>query len=272
MTDTPARNAPTQTMVTKRTLSGLRRRLAALLALALLAGALVALDAGRAVVDGTLRPELAETAELIGTNVAQQIDRALTLGVPLDGLVGVEELFAEVVAGNPLVEAMTLQDSGGRVLAVHRSDRAADVTAAVPVGGGRATLLVGLRAPDAGGSGAALWLRLALAAAMVLVVGQSALWWAASRSLERPLRAAARGAEAFAAGDVHHRVEAQGSGAALHLLLALGDFGAATRRRAESLRRTIAEVRASHFDPPILAELQSLDERVQATLAPRKDG
>ncbi|HYD69868.1 hypothetical protein [Azospirillum sp.] len=263
-------DAPTQNMVTKRTLSGLRRRLAALLALALLAGALVALDAGRAVVDGTLRPELAETAELIGANVAQQIDRALTLGVPLDGLVGVEELFAEVVAGNPLVEAMTLRDGGGRVLAAHRSDLAADVTATVPVGGGRASLLVGLRAPDAGSG--ALWLRLALVAAVVLLAGQLALWWAASRSLERPLRIAARAADAFAAGDVHHRVEAQGSGAALHLLLALGGLGAATRRRAESLRRTIAEVRASHFDPPILAELQGLDERVQATLAPRKDG
>ncbi|HEY0834134.1 MAG TPA: hypothetical protein VGE72_09530, partial [Azospirillum sp.] len=66
--------------------------------------------------------------------------------------------------------------------------------------------------------------------------------------------------------------EARGSGAALHLLLALGDLGGATRRRAESLRRTIAEVRASHFDPPILADLQELDQRVQATLAPRRDG
>jgi hypothetical protein len=71
-------------------------------------------------------PELAETiragGDAVGTAVAGQIGKALDYGIPLEGLVGVENYFADVVAGVPTVEALALADPDGKVLFSTRAD------------------------------------------------------------------------------------------------------------------------------------------------------
>jgi len=59
-------------------------------------------------------PELAETiragGDAVGTAVAGQIGKALDYGIPLDGLVGVDSYFADVVAGVPTENMLAMFD------------------------------------------------------------------------------------------------------------------------------------------------------------------
>jgi predicted MFS family arabinose efflux permease len=94
----------------------LPRSLVVAVSLVLLAGVLVF---GLLTVRGfnrSLEPELARRASLIGETVAGDTERALEVGIPLDGLIGVDEYFAEFLARFPELDYLAIRGQGGHIL------------------------------------------------------------------------------------------------------------------------------------------------------------
>ena len=96
--------------------------------------------------EGELRPELEREATVVGSIGVQTLQRALDLGVPFDGLSGVEEYLATLLSAQPGLAYVLLTDAHGRVIA-----RAGETPAtfqglppgAVPPGRGAVTRLLG---------------------------------------------------------------------------------------------------------------------------------
>jgi predicted MFS family arabinose efflux permease len=61
-------------------------------------------------------PALQENARVIGQSVGDRIERAVSLGIPLDKLVGVEGFLDEVMGDAAGISALALSDAEGRVL------------------------------------------------------------------------------------------------------------------------------------------------------------
>lgn len=99
-------------------LAGLRMRRARLLAtaavLVLTTAGLGMLTAGQ--FNRLLAPELERRATLIGEIVDGDLERALGYGIPLEGLYGVQEYFADVLADFPEVRYVVLADTAARPL------------------------------------------------------------------------------------------------------------------------------------------------------------
>ena len=70
-----------------------------------------------------IEPELARKAEVVGSYVVAQIDRAVTFGFELDKLVGVDELLSDALAANPDVRYLGLE-IGGRLYAFAGAEEA----------------------------------------------------------------------------------------------------------------------------------------------------
>lgn len=70
-----------------------------------------------------IEPELARKAEVVGSYVVAQIDRAVALGFELDKLVGVDELLSDALAANPDVKYLALE-IGGRLYAFSGTEEA----------------------------------------------------------------------------------------------------------------------------------------------------
>lgn len=70
-----------------------------------------------------IEPELARKAEVVGSYVVAQIDRAVALGFELDKLVGVDELLSDALAANPDVKYLALE-IGGRLHAFSGTEEA----------------------------------------------------------------------------------------------------------------------------------------------------
>jgi predicted MFS family arabinose efflux permease len=90
-----------------------------------------------------LLPEIGARAEVAAQSVAGQVGRALDAGVPLDGLVGADEVLAAVLAANPEFLAVRLEAPDGTILAeAGRSTSGAPVTAEVGEGPQRVTVAI----------------------------------------------------------------------------------------------------------------------------------
>lgn len=76
-----------------------------------------------------LLPETTARAEVASASVARQVERALAVGVPLDGLVGAREVLDGILAASPEFAAVRLVAADGRVLA--EAGRAADAAPVV---------------------------------------------------------------------------------------------------------------------------------------------
>ena len=95
---------------------GLPRTLVVAVSLVLIAGVL---GFGLLTVRGfnrSLEPELARRASLIGETVAGDTERALEVGIPLDGLIGVDEYFAEFLATFRELDYLAIRSQGGQIL------------------------------------------------------------------------------------------------------------------------------------------------------------
>lgn len=64
-----------------------------------------------------LKPELEREATIVGSIGAQTLQRALDLGVPFDGLSGLDEYLTNLLATQPGLAYVLLTDAGGRVVA-----------------------------------------------------------------------------------------------------------------------------------------------------------
>ncbi len=64
-------------------------------------------------------------AETVGSGLQRQIGRALAVGIPIDRLVGVEQVFAEELAASPDIRFLAVSAGDGRLLYAHGLDRPA---------------------------------------------------------------------------------------------------------------------------------------------------
>lgn len=95
-----------------------------------LAMAVGTLEAGRTV----LAPEVERRVETVGRGAVQSIDHALSLGIPLADLNGVEAFFGEMFVHNPEVAWIAIVNTSGTVVHVAGAAGAVGDAAAPPVG------------------------------------------------------------------------------------------------------------------------------------------
>ncbi|PWC52495.1 MFS transporter [Azospirillum sp. TSO22-1] len=67
--------------------------------------------------DAVFQPELARKADMVGTQLAAQIDRGLGYGIPLDRMPGLDRLFQEEEQRHADIAYLAASDPQGRVLA-----------------------------------------------------------------------------------------------------------------------------------------------------------
>jgi MFS family permease len=106
-----------------------------LIAGVVLFGALIVEDFNRA-----LEPELARRAALIGETVRGDTERALELGIPFDGLVGVGQYFAVLLEDFPELDYLALRDEHDNIVHAKGSvpAEALDPEVTIPWSGGTA--------------------------------------------------------------------------------------------------------------------------------------
>ncbi|MGE5516053.1 MAG: MFS transporter [Bacteroidota bacterium] len=68
-------------------------------------------------------PEMDKKAAAIGRDVVAQVTRAVSYGIPVDRLVGVDEFFTPVLAANPEIRYLAITDPTGRVLFIDGAGR-----------------------------------------------------------------------------------------------------------------------------------------------------
>lgn len=68
-------------------------------------------------------------AQLVADAMAARVTRAIALGIPVSGLVGVDSLFAERLRGLPDVAALALRSDDGRVLSMAAPNGGTDLSA-----------------------------------------------------------------------------------------------------------------------------------------------
>ncbi|WP_269532021.1 MFS transporter [Chitinimonas sp. BJYL2] len=94
----------------------LQRRLAILATALLIAAALAVTLLSVRPFAGAIEPEMAKTVSVVGDSVLRLIERADTLGMPLDKLTGVEALLDEVRRDNPDLRYLAVVGQDGQVL------------------------------------------------------------------------------------------------------------------------------------------------------------
>lgn len=210
--------------------------------------------------------ELDQTALTIGSAVGRPLERALSYGIPVDKLVGVDPWLADIVAANPIVTALALYDAAGkRVFGVGPVMNLAAGPAALPAGARLiplrsqddkviASLLVvcdSLHSPSGAWlASAALAIALAMAAALWVLRG-------IRRRLRQPVNRYLAAAAELHEGGLPRMAVPLVRDPATALLAALAERVLRVRMRTEAVVLKIAEVRAAHFDPNVL---QGLDE------------
>ncbi|MBX3539289.1 MAG: hypothetical protein KF735_16720 [Chelatococcus sp.] len=246
----------------------LRDRLAAIIIALAVAAAIAA--GGWRVLDAAWTesaPALDEATRLgaaaVGRALSGQIEHALSLGIPLDKLVRVEDYLKTVVASAPQVDAVALLDDAGRPVFATR-EGVTGLTFPVNGGGQRATLVLSMESPFL--SAATVRLELLLGAAALL--GGIIAFLIASLFLEMHL-APARGRLALALaraarGDFAITIPTTGRGRTSAAFRALAQRIEPVHAAARRLADSVATVRAIDFDG-------SLSKRLEPLLAPVAD-
>lgn len=131
--------------------TGSRGRFSDAIAIVLVAALAIGLAAiaGAAVplAERLLLPETTARAEVASVSLARQVERALAIGVPLDGLVGAREVLDGVLAATPEFAAARLTAADGRILAEAGRATEADPVVVPVVHGGVAVATVAI-VPD----------------------------------------------------------------------------------------------------------------------------
>lgn len=227
-------------------------------------------------------PELDKTGSIIGQSVQGDLQRALGYGIPLADLRGVDTWLAKIVDSNPLVSGMAVADTRGQLLAQY--GLSAELQASLKGGtpgsqllelAGQRVRMLPLKAADGSGQAGVLYVAgqvpsanaqvfgetLLLALAMVALAG--ALSWRIIRSrLARPLARVRESLAGLAEGRIGTppRPPVTTPVSALQATVASRMHDLSERNRQLAFR--IAEVRAAHFDPAILQQLDDLQGRL----------
>jgi len=210
--------------------------------------------------------ELNQTALTIGNAVGRPLELALSYGIPVDQLVGVNPWLADIVAANPIIGSLALYNATGqRVSGVGPvlempSDptRLAAGARLIPLrstdGKVVASLLVVCEAiQDLTGA----WLASAAVAIALVMAAALLILRSVRRRIREPLRDYERAAVVLHEGGLPWLSIPLVRDPATALVAALAERVLRVRMRTEAVVQKIAEVRAAHFDPAVL---QGLDE------------
>ena len=119
----------------------------------------------------TLTQAMQAGTDTVGRAVADQLGRALSYGIPLDGLVGLDGYFGRIVAGSPTIEALALHDPSGRPVFETRPGVAGAVHVISVAGEDRARLVLAMAPPLVGPAIDRLWIALVANAVLVGLLG-----------------------------------------------------------------------------------------------------
>jgi serine phosphatase RsbU (regulator of sigma subunit) len=238
----------------------------AILAAAILANGLLSTRTAAPLISA----ELNQTALTIGNAVGRPLELALSYGIPVDKLVGVNPWLAEIVAANPIVTSLSLHNAAGqRVFGVGPVMKLPADPNQLPAG----ARLIPLRAVDGAVVASLLvvcdslqslsgaWLA---SIAVAIALALAAAWWVLRGlrlRLREPVRVYDRAAEVLRAGSLPRLAIPLVRDPATALLAALAERVLHVRMRTEAVVQKIGEVRAAHFDPNVL---QGLDELANA--------
>jgi predicted MFS family arabinose efflux permease/HAMP domain-containing protein len=183
-------------------------------------------------------PEMTREATAIGATVAAQIERAVTLGVPVDRLVGIEPFFEAALASRPTLDSIRLETP----TAEHRVQRPGDQRqvqdVAVPVmgpAGPIGTLHLGVNPSRLERSAADSKWDILIVLLVALLATVEGLVFLTDRYVSTPLRLVERLASRVAAGDWTARAQPIGLDAAGRFLSAMNGV---VRRMNERWRHT----------------------------------
>jgi MFS family permease len=232
-------------------------------------------------------PEMDKKAAVVGRDVTAQVERAVDLGIPLDGLVGVDEFFAPILQANPEIRYLAITGPGGRVLfarGIAKETLAGHLMRAAPAGDdGKAAigpyldlaLPVGSRAGiggqvhvgfDQGYIGTRLgdiFYDIVVVLAASLIVAFEILMFVVFFNITGPMKLAAAVVDRARRGDFTHVPGGVSGDEVGHFIRTLST----TIRRADeqfrSLMAYIDEVRTAHFDKTVVERAGEIAERVR---------
>eukprot|EP01022_Parablepharisma_sp_SALTPOND_P011971 TRINITY_DN1527_c0_g2_i1.p1 TRINITY_DN1527_c0_g2~~TRINITY_DN1527_c0_g2_i1.p1 ORF type:complete len:989 (+),score=432.16 TRINITY_DN1527_c0_g2_i1:42550-45516(+) len=233
-------------------------------------------------------PELKQTSRLIGRSVAGDLERALSYGIPIQGLVGVDAWFQGLARDNDMLGVLVLTAADGKVLANIGADTllqqrlqgaTAHANRALGMADGPSSYIESMpvRAPDGriagwlhvGSTAAPLpafgWWWSLLAALLLAALAALALRQLLQRRLETPLVASREAVTALAAGMLPWLSNVPVRDPASQYQSALADYLHALRRRHDALLLKLEEVRVAHFDPLIVQTLDDLARPLAAS-------
>jgi phosphoserine phosphatase RsbU/P len=235
-------------------------------------------------------PERVQTSEVIGESIVARIDQAIALGIGLGELVGLQDWLEGIVVDNPVIFAIVVTDASGRRVAADRTDLPAgliDAIAKPPLAGSRNVGEWQLTTlPITGGSAksATGWLHLAgqvrapgfdpLAVSMIVATIAALLAGLLivrllRRELTQPLAQLRQAFESINSGAVPRLPQRAGRSAAAQLRNAVSGLVERLAERGSALDAKLGEVRAAHFDPVILQQIDRIDfPRIGATEPP----
>jgi len=249
-------------------------------AVALLCVLAVALDIAWHAVrqhDEDATKELSQTMAVIGAGIQDEIEKALSYGIPVTDLVGVQPWFVEIIGSNPVLTGMALTDSSGisisgqavsaplQTLLQQRrtssSGRLGDwyvLTLPLRLGPDQPPVAwLHLAASGAFSAGAALAFSLAIALAVAALMAM-ALRQLLERQIGIPLQQTRQALDEL----VHGRIA--GLNPSVHrnpACAVLAALAARLQKLVEANKQVLfktGEVRAAHFDPKILQDIDAL--------------
>ena len=222
-------------------------------------------------------PELRQTTDVIGRSIAVEIERALAYQIPVRELVGVESWFADIVTANQVVDALALSDENGVLLAGYqvpaalkdtlrqrltgRSDLIEDWhISTLPVYSGVESRVVGWlhvvgMAPNVANR---TLLQALLAAITIIALMMVAIRRLLRQMLDKPLQRCRASLTAVTQGQLPDLATVDTRTYATSLQSELAQQLSRLREHSQKLMFKTGEVRAAHFDPKILQQIDDL--------------
>ncbi len=223
-------------------------------------------------------PEQLKTSEVIGQSLVADLDRAVGYGIPLTELPGVEPWLGDIVESNPLISAIAITDGHGQLLTGYAVS-AEFKDAMTKAGSDDSTNVEGLYVRTMALRGSSnegepgyflhvagrppsndfrLRILALVIAALCTAISAVLLRLIILKRLVSPLKATRLALDSLIAGriDALSRSSLQGPAPFLQSTLATRLSSLSDRNRLAAQR--VAEVRAAHFDPPILQRLDEL--------------
>ncbi|WP_237906389.1 hypothetical protein [Azospirillum brasilense] len=262
---------------------GMLRRFISLMAVVVVVPWLATLAAALIAAAGLADRGTASRAEIVGTGIAHDLEKALALGLPLDRMAGMEDYLGEAGGVFPEIKLILVVDGAGRPL-FQKSDAARPdlsvrlvpaetdwsalglVLQRFPIRQGAATageVLLGRSAVAQPANAPRILIDFAVALSIALALGGLALRTMLNAQVTTPLRLAAS-LESCLARSAYDRIAPPVEQSLIGTLLAeMNRVVTGVNDRFARLRSYLAEVRDLSFNKDAAAEVAPLIERIE---------